>query len=146
MLSSVKKKTNPSFAVKLAERSNYSLLLFIWWITFYIHLYSLTRVTEWAEFNWLFKHMKKVRSSQAAILLLVEWIVPNYWIFPVSMVEIFIVDKPANIRVIPCLIWEKALSLFQVAWKRCHNDGVICQLAVTILCRLSFSCSLTIFL
>ena len=37
--SSVKIKTNPNFAAKLAERSNHSFLLSIWWITFFKHLY-----------------------------------------------------------------------------------------------------------
>ena len=41
--SSVKTKTNPSFAVKPAEGSNHSFLLSVWWITFFKHLYSLTR-------------------------------------------------------------------------------------------------------
>ena len=34
--SSVNTKASPNFAVKPAERSNYSLLLSIWWITFFI--------------------------------------------------------------------------------------------------------------
>ena len=37
---SVKTKANPNFAVKLAERSNHSFLLYIWWITFFKHLCS----------------------------------------------------------------------------------------------------------
>ena len=69
MFSSVKTKTNPNFYVKLAERSNYSFLLCIWWITFFKHLYLM----ECIELNWLCKNMKKVRSSQAAIFVL-NWI------------------------------------------------------------------------
>ena len=38
-LSSVKTKTNPDFAVKLAERSNHPFLLSIWWITYFKYLY-----------------------------------------------------------------------------------------------------------
>ena len=41
--SSVKTKTNPNFAVRLAERSNDSFSLSIWWITFFKHLYYLAR-------------------------------------------------------------------------------------------------------
>ena len=41
VFSSVKTKTNSSFAVELAERSNHSFLLSIWWITFFKYLYSL---------------------------------------------------------------------------------------------------------
>ena len=37
--SSAKTKTNPTFAVKLAERSNHPFLPSIWWITFFKHLY-----------------------------------------------------------------------------------------------------------
>ena len=48
--SSVTTKTNPNFAIKLAERSSHSLLLSIWWITFFKHLCSLIR-----DLNWL-KH------------------------------------------------------------------------------------------
>ena len=36
-------KTNPNFVAKLAERSNHSFLLSIWWIAFFKHLYSLIR-------------------------------------------------------------------------------------------------------
>ena len=64
----VKTKTNPNFAVKLAERSNHSFLLSIWWITFFKHMYSLT--IECIRLNWLCKYIKKVWSSQAAILVL----------------------------------------------------------------------------
>ena len=46
--SSVTTKTNPNFAIKLAERSSHSLLLSIWWITFFKHLCSLIR-----DLNWL---------------------------------------------------------------------------------------------
>ena len=38
--SSVKTKTNPNFAVKLARRSNHSFLLFTWRITLFKDLYS----------------------------------------------------------------------------------------------------------
>ena len=64
--SSVQTKTNPIFAVKLAERSNHLFLLSVWWITFFKHLYSCI-IMECIELNWLFKHMKKIRSRQAAI-------------------------------------------------------------------------------
>ena len=37
--SSVKTKSNPVFAVKLAGRNNHSFLLSIWWITFFKHLH-----------------------------------------------------------------------------------------------------------
>ena len=59
--SSFKTKTNPYFAVKLTERGNHSFLLSIWWMTF---------LMECVELNWLCKHAKKFRSSQAAILVL----------------------------------------------------------------------------
>ena len=71
--SNVKVKTSPSFAVKLAERSNHSFLLSIWWITFFKHLYSLIRVMEYIELNWLCKYLKKMRSSQTVILVL-NWV------------------------------------------------------------------------
>ena len=35
IFSSIKTKTSPNFAVKLAWRSNHSFLLSIWWITFF---------------------------------------------------------------------------------------------------------------
>ena len=38
--SNVKTKTNSNFAVKVTERSNHSILLPIWWITFFRHLYD----------------------------------------------------------------------------------------------------------
>ena len=38
--SNVKTKTNSNFAVKVTERSNHSILLSIWWITFFRHLYD----------------------------------------------------------------------------------------------------------
>ena len=66
-LSGVKTKGNPNFAVKLVESSNRSFLLSIWWITFFKHLYSLIRGMECVERNWSCKHIKKIRSSQAAI-------------------------------------------------------------------------------
>ena len=37
----LRQKPISKFAVKLAERSNHSFLLSIWWITFFRHLYSL---------------------------------------------------------------------------------------------------------
>ena len=37
----VKTKTNSNFAVKLTEGSNRSILLWIWWITFFKNLYWL---------------------------------------------------------------------------------------------------------
>ena len=90
MFSSVKTKTNPSFAIKLPEGSNHSFLLSIfWWITFLKHLYSLICVIECIELNWLRRHMKKVRSSQAAILVL-NWLKQ---FFPVSTVKTFLRRK-----------------------------------------------------
>ena len=44
--------------------------LFIWWITFFKHLYSLMWDNRMhIEFNWLCKHKKKVRSSQASVAI-----------------------------------------------------------------------------
>ena len=43
MFSSVKTKTNPNFAVNLAESRGHSFSLSIWWIIFFKHLYSLIR-------------------------------------------------------------------------------------------------------
>ena len=71
--SSVKTKIYSSFPVKLAERSNHSLLLSVSWTTPFKHLHSLVGVTECIEINWLCKHTEKVRSSQAAILVL-NWV------------------------------------------------------------------------
>ena len=72
--SSVKTKTNPNFAVKLAESSNHSFLLSIWWSIFLKHLNSLIRVImEFIELNWLCKHTKKVRRRQAVVLVL-NWL------------------------------------------------------------------------
>ena len=65
--SSVKTKIKPNYAAKLAERSNHWFLLIIWWSTFFKHPYM---IMEWIEFNWLCQHMRKVWSSQAAILVL----------------------------------------------------------------------------
>ena len=85
--SNVNTKTNLNFAVKLAESSNHSFLLSIWWIIFLKHLYSLIHAMECKELNSLCKHMKKVRGSQEAIFVLNwEWNVLNYWIFPTSIV------------------------------------------------------------
>ena len=61
--SSVKTKANSNFALKLAERSNHSFLLSIWWITFFKHLYSYYMIMECIELNWLCKHLKKVQPS-----------------------------------------------------------------------------------
>ena len=73
-LREIKTKTNPNFAVKLAERSYRSFLLFNWWITFLKHLYSLIcNNGTCIELNSLCNHMEKVRSSQAAILIL-NWL------------------------------------------------------------------------
>ena len=80
------RKSDLNFAVKLAERSNHSILLSVWWITFFKHLYSVMPSTlhntllyylnflvyvivECIELNWMYKHMEKVRSSQAVILV-----------------------------------------------------------------------------
>ena len=52
-------KTNPNFVAKLAERSNHSFLLSIWWIAFFKHLYSLIRIIECIERNWSCKRRKK---------------------------------------------------------------------------------------
>ena len=49
-----------------AERSNHSFVS-IWWITFFRHLYSLIRHEKFKEINRLYKHRKRVRSSQASI-------------------------------------------------------------------------------
>ena len=63
----IKKKTNSNFVVKLAEMSNRSFSLSIWWITFFKHLYSMIWENDCIELNWLCKHMEKVRISQASI-------------------------------------------------------------------------------
>ena len=68
--SNVKTRTNLNFAVKLTERSKHSFLLSIWWITFFKHLYVIMKCIE---VTWSCKHMEKVRSSQAAILIL-NWV------------------------------------------------------------------------
>ena len=41
-------------------------LLSVWWITFFKHLH-LCIIMECIELNWLFKHMKKIRSRLASI-------------------------------------------------------------------------------
>ena len=51
---------------------------------------------------------------------------------------------------IPCLIQQKAFikeifSIFQVVCKKCHDDDVIHQLAVTVLHKLSLACPPIIF-
>ena len=61
----VKTKTYPNFAVRLAESSNHSFLQSNE-SHFYISKYVITECTA---FNWSCKHMKKVRTSQAVILL-----------------------------------------------------------------------------
>ena len=63
-------KNQLKFCCKFAERSNHSFLLPIWWITFFQTSVILIRVMECIEHNWLYIHMKKVRSSQAANLVL----------------------------------------------------------------------------
>ena len=69
-------KTNPNFAVKLAERSNHSFLPSILWVTFFnFQTSELFYVTiECVKLNWLCKRMKKVRSSQADVLVL-SWVI-----------------------------------------------------------------------
>ena len=70
---SVKTKTNPNFAVKLAGSSNHSFLLSIWWRHF-SNICTLNTWTKWIiELNWLCKHIKNVRSSQPAIHIL-NWV------------------------------------------------------------------------
>ena len=44
------------------------ILLSIWWITFFKHLFFWYMIMECIELNWLCKYMNKIRSSQAAIL------------------------------------------------------------------------------
>ena len=41
--------------------------LSIWWINFLKNPYSLTSDSQCVELNWLCKHMKKVRRSQASM-------------------------------------------------------------------------------
>ena len=50
--SSVNTKASPNFAVKSAERSNYSLLLSIWWIKFFISLYVLNKTQFFPVFPY----------------------------------------------------------------------------------------------
>ena len=78
-VSCFKTKSNPNFAVRLAERSNHSFLLSIWWITFFKYLCSL--VHDNGIFRPLCKHIKKIRSSQAAILVL-NWLKnsSSFWV------------------------------------------------------------------
>ena len=73
-----------NFAVILPERSNHSLLLFNWWITFFKHLYSQYMTMYCIELYWLCKHMKQLRSSQTAILV-IDWVKQQF--FPVSIVK-----------------------------------------------------------
>ena len=57
--------------IKLAGRSNHSFLQPFWWITFFKHICALNSVMECIiELNWLWKHIKKVRTSQPGILVL----------------------------------------------------------------------------
>ena len=69
--SSVKTKTKPNVAVKPAEQP--------FFFTDYLmnHIFQtfvfLLRVIECIKLNWLCKHMKKVRRSKAAILVL-NWV------------------------------------------------------------------------
>ena len=65
---------NSNFAVKLAERSNRTYLLSIWWITFFKHLDSLLYG------NGMYR--TSIRSSQAVTLAL-NWVKQ----FPVSIVK-----------------------------------------------------------
>ena len=65
--SSVTTKTNPNLSGKLAESSNHSFLLPIWWFTFFRHPYSLTSDAR------MYRGLKEVRSSKAAILVL-TWV------------------------------------------------------------------------
>ena len=71
------KKANTNFAVKLAERSNHSFLLSIWWITFFKHLHFFHL------YHFLIRVMEfTVRSSQAAILVLNRWNCTDLLNFP----------------------------------------------------------------
>ena len=77
-LSILKTKANPNFSVKLAERSNHSFLLSIWW-THFPNIFTLSYVIiECVELNWLCKYMKKVRSSQVVILAL-NWVKTQFF-------------------------------------------------------------------
>ena len=42
-------------------------------------------IMEHIQFSWLCKHMKKIRQS---FLYWIEWIILNYWIFPVSIINV----------------------------------------------------------
>ena len=83
--SNVKTKTNLNFAVKLAESSNHSFLLSIWWIIFLKHLYSLIRAMECKELNSCVNIWKRSEAAKKPFLYW-EWNVLNYWIFPTSIV------------------------------------------------------------
>ena len=56
--SSVNTKASPNFAVKSAERSNYSLLLSIWWIKFFISLYVLNKTQFFPVFPYFFMFLR----------------------------------------------------------------------------------------
>ena len=83
-----KTKTNSNFPVKLAERSN--------------HLFSayLINHLECIELNWLWKQMKKFRSSQAPILINSCTISNKTQFFPVIFVKGIKLIWCGNVKII----------------------------------------------
>ena len=103
-LSILKTKANPNFSVKLAERSNHSFLLSIWW-THFPNIFTLSYVIiECVELNWLCKYMKKVRSSQVVILAL-NWVKTQF--FYVGIVKTISLKFHGNIY----FPWQKPQQL-----------------------------------
>ena len=74
------RKTFPVFlfCLKTCQKGQPSIFT-IWWITFFTVL-----IMEFIELNWLYKHIKKIRSSQPAIPAL-NWV--KYQSLPVSIVK-----------------------------------------------------------
>ena len=120
--SSIKTKTNSNFSVKLAERSNHSLLLPIWWITFLKHLYSLNVIMEciklFLEF-FIVQTYEKVQKQPSS----------RFWIelsktqfFPVSIVnrdKVFPRSSPFWLSVSPAFTWEMPLRV-QPYYRKSH--------------------------
>ena len=74
------RKTFPVFlfCLKTCQKGQPSIFT-IWWITFFTVL-----IMEFIELNWLYKHIKKIRSSQPAIPVLIS---VNHQSFPVRIVK-----------------------------------------------------------
>ena len=134
MFSSIKTKTNLNFSVKYAEKSIHLFLLSIWWITFRKDLSFLTyNGAECTQLTWLCKHMKSVRSSQVAILVL-DWVKLNFSLW-VSLMYKISEKKIAQQKLLLWNTWaidpEKLFTYLSV-FRFCYSSGKVWKLFITV--------------